>query len=258
MPGLRSLVREAPIVVPAVCAPAFTMLIGGLVAGQLKVSQWGLCAAQYFSAGMILAVCGNLAGEISGHGISTIVVMMVGFCLGVGSMVLVKKITEGLCEVEDSGNSQMVKSFPWPLVIAVAIDSVVDGLLLGMIGTETPKAVLMVSTATALEMGALGLSFSAALREQSRQARGACVLGMPLALLLGGAVGAFAATPLQNSPLAITGMLSFGISALVYLVIEELLAEAVQRRQEIDKRGSTSSFLFVGYLLVLILDTLEA
>lgn len=270
LPGLRAWAHDMPIVVPAVGTPALFMLVGGLVAGRLEISKWGLCASQYFSAGMILAVCGNLASEIAGHGFNTILTMTIGFALGVGTMVAVKRVTESFGDDDGSGlvdndqrdgrtgAGQLIKSFPWPLVFAVAIDSLVDGLLLGMIGVETPKAVLMVSTATSLEMGALGLSFAAALRERAQgSARTACVVGMPLALVLGGVIGSLAAVPLQNSPLAITAMLSFGISALIYLVTQELLVEANESRQEVDQRGSTALFLFAGYLLVLILDTLE-
>eukprot|EP00929_Paragymnodinium_shiwhaense_P109468 TRINITY_DN75905_c0_g1_i1.p1 TRINITY_DN75905_c0_g1~~TRINITY_DN75905_c0_g1_i1.p1 ORF type:complete len:312 (+),score=63.76 TRINITY_DN75905_c0_g1_i1:67-1002(+) len=241
-------------VLPAVAVPAIVMCLGGLLAGKMTVSGWGLCASQYFSAGMILAVCGSLAKELCESGLRAAIVVSVGFALGIGTMIFVKKVSEAY----GGDGGDLVKGFPWPLTIAVGIDSLVDGLLLGMIAVETPRAVLMMSTATALEMGALGLSYAASIREQKRRVRAACVLGMPLVLMLGGIIGSLAAAPLKDSPLAVTGMMSFGIAALVYLVTQELLAEADEKREEVDEKGTTSWFLFAGYLLVLVLETVEA
>merc|ERR1712151_807976 len=116
----------------------------------------------------------------------------------------------------------------------------------------------MMSTATALEMGALGLSFMTSLKEQPVNARFTCMIGMPLLLMCGGGIGAAAAVPLRSSPLAFCGMVSFGIAALVYLVTQELLTEANESREEVDEKGTTRWLLFLGYLLVVVLETLEA
>ncbi|CAE8581007.1 unnamed protein product, partial [Polarella glacialis] len=253
------LVKDMPIVVPAVCGPALAMLVAGLAAGKLQISPWGLCASQYFSAGMILAVCGGLMKELAEHGLRAALVLSLGFLTGISTMKAVKRFTETFADEATSEDNSawpggQLKSFPWPLVAAVAIDSLVDGLLLGMLGVETPRAVPMMAGATALEMGALGLSFATALRGHGRRAHFAGVLGMPLALVFGGCLGALAAAPLRSSPLAYTFMLSFGMAALLYLVTQELLPEAEERRQEVDKHSTTPLCLFAGYLFVLIIE----
>eukprot|EP00928_Gymnodinium_smaydae_P035329 TRINITY_DN24882_c0_g3_i1.p1 TRINITY_DN24882_c0_g3~~TRINITY_DN24882_c0_g3_i1.p1 ORF type:complete len:377 (-),score=80.45 TRINITY_DN24882_c0_g3_i1:296-1369(-) len=270
VPAFTRLDGNAATLVAGIGTPALAMLLGGLSAGRLRVSAWGLCASQYFSAGMILAVCGALMKELGEHGggINAAAALAAGFFVGVGAMIAAKKLTEtvGEAPAEAAGaasdsvpaaRAAKQKPFPWPLVAAVAIDSLVDGLLLGMIGVETPHALRVMAGATALEMGALGISFSTALLGRSRQAHAACVVGMPVVLTLGGALGALAAAPLRGSPLAYTFLLAFGTAALLYLVTQELLAEAAEARQEVDARGSTVYFLFAGYLLVLVIELLE-
>lgn len=260
---LSAWLRTVPVVIPAVCVPALAMLLGGFAAGRFALSTRGLCASQYFSAGMILAVCGALVQEVTERGAWASVIFSLGFSLGVAAMVTVKKLSEGfgagpdemLPAVSPSGRE---KVFPWPLLAAVAIDSFVDGLLLGMIGVEAPHTVGMMAFATALEMGALGLSFSADLRTRSKPAPWfLSVVGMPLVLMLGGCIGAAAAGILRNSPLAYTFWLAFGLAALLYLVTRELLVEAEEHRQEAESGGggptSAPLCLFVGYLLVLVI-----
>eukprot|EP00933_Yihiella_yeosuensis_P030572 TRINITY_DN24196_c0_g1_i1.p1 TRINITY_DN24196_c0_g1~~TRINITY_DN24196_c0_g1_i1.p1 ORF type:complete len:329 (-),score=54.69 TRINITY_DN24196_c0_g1_i1:234-1220(-) len=257
------ILSEIPIVVAAVCAPAIAMLIGGLFAGSFDISEFGLCASQYFSAGMILAVCGSLMKELSENGAWAAAALSAGFTAGIATMVGVKKLTESDDDDEaaTNGTPQALSSprgFPWPYVTAVAIDSLVDGLLLGMVGVETPRDVPMMSLATALEMGALGLSCAGALAGQTKRSLYAVIVGMPLTLMAGGAVGAYAAAHLRNSPLAYTFLLAFGISALLYLVIQELLVEAGERREGVDKKGVTPYYLFAGYLFVLVVGMLES
>lgn len=247
---------EIPVVVPAIATPAIAMLIGGLAAGHLRLSSWGHCASQFFSAGMILAVCGGLMKELTESGSAAAFCLSAGFGAGVATMVLVKRIAVDGDVQSDSPSP--VKAFPWSYILAVAIDSLVDGLLLGMVGVETPREVLMMAAATAIEMGALGLSCSVALLTRSKLSRFSCVIGMPIILVAGGCIGAFAASALRRFPLAYTFMLAYGIAALLYLVLQELLVEANERREEVDSSGCTSYCLFLGYLFVLVIDTVQA
>jgi ZIP family zinc transporter len=205
---------------------------------------------------MILAVCGSLAKDFSAHGLGAALALCVGFALGVAAMVVVKRITESSGETDVvSSAGGVIKVFPWPLAFAVAIDSLMDGLLIGLVGSETPRAVPMMSSATALEMGALGLSFSASLQHYRKRARMACVIGMPLTIIFGGFVGSIATVPLRNSPLAYTGIVAFAMAALIYLVTQELLTEAAERAEKLGENGSNMAYwLFAGYAFVLAID----
>ena len=64
------------------------------------------------------------------------------------------------------------------------------------------------------------------LRKQPWSRSTLAILLPPLLLLLGGAVGDALGAALTDSPPLHTGLLAFGVAALLYLVTEELLLEA--------------------------------
>jgi len=118
------------------------------------------------------------------------------------------------------------KPFPTALILAVAIDSLMDGLLIGIAVAAGPSAGPMMSASLSVEMSFLGLTLATALQGQSaKKAIPAAFLG-PLAIVGGAAIGGFMAYQLGHDPVLLVGMLSFGTSALLFMVAEELLLEA--------------------------------
>mmetsp|Transcript_28507 Transcript_28507/g.63417 ORF Transcript_28507/g.63417 Transcript_28507/m.63417 type:complete len:362 (+) Transcript_28507:38-1123(+) len=118
------------------------------------------------------------------------------------------------------------KPFPTALILAVAIDSLMDGLLIGIAVAAGPSAGPMMSASLSVEMSFLGLTLATALHGHSaKKAIPAAFLG-PLAIVGGAAIGGFMAYQLGHDPVLLVGMLSFGTSALLFMVAEELLLEA--------------------------------
>ena len=74
-----------------------------------------------------------------------------------------------------------------------------------------------------------------------------------LALLM--PLGALLSTPVAALPdVYVTGFLSFGLIALLYLVTEELLVEA----HEVPDRPWVTAMFFVGFLLLMSLEEMMA
>lgn len=101
-----------------------------------------------------------------------------------------------------------------------------DGLLIGLAAVAGKSAGLIMSIALTIEMGFLGLTFSAGVSKVEPVLRYALVVGAPLMILVGGTVGALAAALLAANPTYQVGLLSFGAASLLYLITEELLVEA--------------------------------
>lgn len=133
----------------------------------------------------------------------------------------------------DGASAAVARPFPYALAVAVGVDALVDGLLIGISSSSGAQAGVVITGALSIEMGFLGLTFATTLRKQSRSARVRAILLPPLLLLLGGVCGGAIAALLASSPPLHTGLLAFGVAALLYLVTEE-----VQRC-----RPQTSSFL---------------
>lgn len=190
-------------------------------------------ALQHFAAGVVFA---GVAAEllplmrVAGHTLE----MATGFLVGVGAMLGISRLTEG------SG----------AFLAAIAVDLVVDGLLIGIgfaAGAREGKLLILALT---LEVLPLGMSTSAALHKEGRT-RGrilAVVTGLGLALVGGSLGGAALAGALTGGRQIL--VISFGAAALLYLVTEELLVEA---HEAPDSAWLTAQF-FLGFLLVLVLD----
>merc|ERR1719512_506458 len=123
---------------------------------------------------------------------------------------------------------QLKEVIPWPLVFAVSVDSAVDGFLIGLAFSAAESAGWCMSIATSIEMGFLGLSFMATLRSstRSRFKLGSLAVLPPLVLLFCGLLGQVAGQHFKDEALLFTGFIAFSVVALLFLVTQELLAEA--------------------------------
>lgn len=113
------------------------------------------------------------------------------------------------------------------------------------------RAGILLAVALTLEVLFLGLSITSELQEGKTRSRRIFATAMGLGILL--PLGALTATPVALlPPVIITGFLSFGLMALLYLVTEELLVEAHEK----PDTPLISSMFFVGFLALLVLEEL--
>merc|ERR1719310_1426726 len=106
--------------------------------------------------------------------------------------------------------------------------------------------------ATSIEMGFLGLSFVATLRTRTSSVLklvGIAVLP-PLTILLMGALGFLLGHTLEQNPAVFIGFIAFSIVALLFLVTQELLAEA---KEVAGDSIVINSLFFVGLLAGILL-----
>ena len=106
--------------------------------------------------------------------------------------------------------------YPGALVAAVAVDSAVDGLLIGLASAsaEVANAGVVLAIALSIEMGFTGLAYAATLRKQPSMIGMLSVCAPPFVLLGASFFGAAAAAILTEFPAAHTMVLSFGATAV--------------------------------------------
>jgi len=145
------------------------------------------------------------------------------------------------------------ESLPTTLVLGVTVDSAVDGLLVGLAFTASTSAGWCMSIATCIEMCFLGLSFSASIQYVTRSMvkHAAVVAVPPLTLALFGILGHSVGSTLEGSPGVFVGFISFSIVALLFLVTQELLAEA---RESGGDDAIVNIMIFVGLLSGILLE----
>ena len=154
----------------------------------------------------------------------------------------------------ESGSANgRAQPFPYALTIAVGTDALVDGLLIGISSASGAQAGFVITGALSIEMGFLGLTFASTLRNQRNAVRLLAILLPPILLLLGGVCGGGIASLLASSPPLHTGLLAFGVAALLYLVTEELLLEAHAAQPE-EHIWWVDAMFFTGFYLSLLLE----
>jgi ZIP family zinc transporter len=138
------------------------------------------------------------------------------------------------------------------LVITVAIDVSIDGVLVGLGFAAGAREGTLLTIALGIEILFLGLATSTALRKAGVKFGKIIGIHCGLAALIftGGVLGSTLLGGLSGAILEI--FLSFGVAALLYLVTEELLVGA---HEEQDTPFATGMF-FGGFLLFLMIGIL--
>lgn len=153
---------------------------------------------------------------------------------------------DGTSRTEPEG---AVAKLPLGMLAGIAIDLVIDGLMLGIGFAAGAKEGRLLAIALATELVSLGLAATSSMQKKGvARARALKVLAvLALAFLAGAGLGITLLAQLPKHWLA--AVLSFGAAALLFLVTEELLVEA---HEEKEKPWMTALF-FAGFLLFLIL-----
>lgn len=219
--------------------PVVVSILAAAVALKLRPGPRLVSAIQHFAAGVVFAAAaGEILPDVK-HGAAP-VAMIIGGALAVGVMLLVKQV------------ESYVKG-PTGLVTTIGIDILVDGLVLGIAFAAGAKAGVLLTIALTLEVMFLGLALVTELSEAAwRPAKILVVTGLLMLLLPLGAVLAVPVTAMPDH--IVTGFLSFGLVALLYLVTEELLVEA----HETPDTPWVTALFFAGFLMLLLLEELMA
>ena len=244
------IVTSLPTIALYSLAPAFGMILGGAIASVYQPNDKLTAATQHFAAGVVFAaVAKELLPKLGAE--NEPIALIIGFSLGVISMLLLKKFSNRLME-----NEEQRKGISLGLVSAVGVDLFIDGILIGVSFLAGARGGILIAIALAMEILFLGLSTTATLGSRSVGIKTLLLLSFCLALLIpiGSIVGA---TLLSQLPIVITdGFLAFGVAALLYLVTEELLTEA--HEQEFTETPVITDCFFIGFLCILLLENLAS
>ncbi|KPL69854.1 transporter [Erythrobacter sp. SG61-1L] len=215
-----------------------TAIVAGALLSLLRTPGPSFVSAmQHLAAGVVFAAAATEILPQIKHDAAP-VATLIGGAIGVGAMLLLKALEE-----RATGSLAMVG--------AVAIDILVDGLVLGLAFLAGEKAGLLLTIALTLEVMFLGVTVTSDLREKVRAAWKVVAIVAAIGLLL--PVGAVLATPVAVLPQPfIIAFLSFGLMALLYLVTEELLVDAHERPDS----PLISGMFFAGFLGLLIIEEL--
>ena len=213
--------------------PAAAALIGGSI-GSLRIPRKNFVSAlQHFVAGVLIAaVATELLPKILGE--KNHLTIAIGFVIGVIAMLLIEAWAHRLMQKKGAG-----------LITGACIDLFVDGLLIGVSFLAGLRSGLVI--ALSLSFCAFFLSMTVMTTLKGRGISRLLPLLLIAAMLpLGGFIGGAVVSKLPHIILLET--ISFGVAALLYLGIEELLGEAHKREDNVW----ISATFFLGFFVVFI------
>ena len=228
-------------ILPSVLLAASAGLLGGVVALFWSPNVRARSAIQHFAAGAVLsAVASSVIPEAESLG--SISGILGGFAAGGLVMIILKWVVVKFEEKEERGGR-----LPIGLAAAAAIDTLVDGALITAGFFSGDQLGTLLVAALALELFFLTLSVGSEFRKGKFQSWQGLVITSGISALL--LVGAFLASLILRaaSEATIAIWLAFGAAALIYLIAEELLVEAIQA----EKSLLSTAMLFAGFLVLL-------
>jgi ZIP family zinc transporter len=194
---------------------------------------------QHFAAGLVFAVVAvELLPDIVHQHVAGV---MLSFALGVAAMLGLKKLSENA-----SGRGGFSFLFP------VGVDLLLDGLLIGIGFAGGLRQGQLLGIALGVEGLSLGLALGVTIvtgRAKSRAFLVLCTLSS--FYVMGAAAGSSLLAGISKHLLA--DALSFGSAALLYLVTEELLVEAHEKKCT----SWTTVMFFAGFAGVELLEMLQ-
>ncbi len=213
--------------------PMLAAVVGAVLTAWRPPTPMMRSAVQHFAAGVVFAAAaGEILPDVKNSG--AVVPLVIGGAIGIVLVLSIRK-----AEASVSG----VAGF----LAVITLDLLIDGLVLGLAFHAGQKAGILLAVALTIEVLFLGVTLADRLAEGGR---GRSVLLTALVILALPA-GSLLALPLAAMPQPITtALLAMGLIALLYLVTEELLAEA----HEVAENSWVTATFFIGFLLLLILD----
>lgn len=229
--------------------PVGTTAIGALAAVLRTPSARARSAIQHFAAGVVFSVVAVelLPDVVRWHAIGAVAA---GFACGIVVMLLLRRFTEA--DEALTGAPGESERSPAGMLVAIGVDILLDGLLLGIAFAAGNKEGTLLTIALSIELLSLGLAMTTTMRQRgwSSTRAIATTIGLSLPLVVGAVIGD---TILHNaSTVVLSAVLAFGCAALLFLVTEELLVEA----HEVPETPWTTAMFFAGFLLFLVFGML--
>ncbi|NTV47315.1 MAG: transporter [Chlorobiales bacterium] len=239
--------NSLPDVLAFALIPVAAAILGATIAAFRPPNSTVRSYIQHLAAGVVFSIVSvELLPEIM-HRHAPMDVA-IGFAAGVIVMLGIKSLTEKL-ETAESGHNKEKAESPVGMLVAVGVDVLLDGFLIGISFGMEGKGGKLLTIALTIELLSLGLAVATSLGRigMSRMRIITTTASVFLLLVVGAAIGTVLLNQISSS--AMETLLSFGLAALLYLVTEELLVEA---HEEPETPLQTATF-FGGFLLFLLL-----
>lgn len=198
---------------------------------------------QHFAAGVVFSVVGvELLPDILRQ--HRAVPVIIGFTLGIAALLMLRYVGPS-----EEALKRNPGKLPAAFLFAMGIDILIDGFLIGIGFAAGAKEGKLLAFALTVELLSLGIATVVTLTGLGIPQKKAVIVTSAGAglILVGAGLGSTVLRGFSDTGMEL--VLSFGLAALLFLVVEELLVEA----HEVPETPLITSTFFVGFLLFLVL-----
>jgi ZIP family zinc transporter len=228
--------------------PVVAMIAGAVLSSRYQFTYQWMSAFQHLAAGIVLAVasCEFVPSVMQYDGF---IMPIVGFVVGMTLMLLIKVVSE----IGRKQKKQNIAVLPLGLILAIAFDVFLDGMLMAVGFLSSVKAGQLITFALSVEICFLGVALVSTCRQYGlSQTRSLCwAVGVAMCAAVGFFISWWLLFLVDKNVLI--AFESFGIAALLYLAVEELLVEAHDVIEDLP--WMTAPF-FIGFLFVMLFEKL--
>jgi ZIP family zinc transporter len=228
--------------------PVLSGTLGAALSAFRQPSPGIRSGVQHFAAGVVFAVVGVefLPDILHRH---RPLPVMAGFTLGIATLLLIRSLSTA----RETPSNPKSGTLPIAFLFAMGIDMLIDGSLIGLGFVAGVKKGKLLVAAIAVELLSLGIATIVTLTDAGvARTKAVVVTSLEASIIFVGA--ALGGTVLRGlSDTSVEFALSFGLSVLLFLVVEELLVEA----HSVPETPLITSSFFAGFLLFLMLGMVE-
>jgi zinc transporter, ZIP family len=214
-------------------------ILGGVIAVIRQPGALFRSVVQHIAAGLLAAIIAvDLMPEVRAEGDPIMVLM--GFAVGGVLMIVLKGVSRYVDDIRDDG-------FPVGLVAVAALDTFVDGLIVGVGFAAGGVLGLLLTVALGIELFVLTMSVASEMEKENIPHKYGVIVTVTISsmLLIGASLGTTLLAGLDEATQAI--FLSFAAAALLYLVSDELL---IKGHNNADRTRTTAAF-FAAFLALM-------
>ncbi|MBN9657544.1 MAG: transporter [Acidobacteria bacterium] len=223
--------------------PVLAAVLGAVVSAWRQPGPALRSSLQHFAAGVVFSVVGvELLPDILRE--HKPIPVIVGFTMGIAALLALRWFGPSEGSLKNNPGK-----LPLPFLFAMGVDILIDGFLIGIGFAAGPREGKLLALALTVELLSLGIATVVTLTDAAIPRKRAIVVtsfGASL-ILVGAGLGGTVLRGLSHTGMEL--VLSFGLAALLFLVVEELLVEA----HEVPETPLITSTFFVGFLLFLVL-----
>ncbi len=223
--------------------PVLAAVLGAVIAAWHPPGRAIRSSLQHFAAGVVFSVVGvELLPDILRE--HNPVAVIVGFTVGIAALLALRSFGPSEATIKNKSGT-----LPASFLFAMGVDILIDGFLIGIGFAAGAKEGKLLAIALTVELLSLGIATVVTLMDAAIPRRRAVVVtsfGASL-ILIGAGLGGTVLRGLSDTGMEL--VLSFGLAALLFLVVEELLVEA----HEVPETPLITSMFFAGFLLFLVL-----